>query len=125
MLCPGNLKISTKAFALQSRGNGFCTDATRLNKMTCEIKDCHLLEEMHLVFLLSTLYSLILSRLLWVSLLNALCISQLILCQYHFGMTTVGVCVSIKHTARTCPPLATSPIKWLSAGLQSCFLALH
>lgn len=49
MLCPGSLQICIKAFALQSRGNGLCTGATRLNKMTCEIKDCHLREEMHLL----------------------------------------------------------------------------
>lgn len=45
MLYPGSLQSCTKAFTLQSRGDGLCTEATRLNKMTCEIKDCHLLEK--------------------------------------------------------------------------------
>lgn len=49
MLYPGSLQIRTKAFALQSGGKGLCTEAIRLNKMTCGIKGCHLLEEMHLL----------------------------------------------------------------------------
>lgn len=49
MLYPGSLQICTKAFGLQSRGDAWCTEATRANKMTYEIKNCYLLEEMHLL----------------------------------------------------------------------------
>lgn len=49
MLYPESLQIHTKAFALQSGGKSLCTEAIRLNKMTCGIKDCHLVEEMHLL----------------------------------------------------------------------------
>lgn len=58
-------------------------------------------------------YSRILCRLLQVFSPNEFCISKLISCQIHLRLMT-GVCVAIKHTARMCPLLSTSPIKQLS-----------
>lgn len=130
MSCPQSLQSSAKMLALQSIGSClFVQWSNMLNRKTCKINEHCLLKKnirgaSYSSLPLLTITEFILPVSLCFLLLNELCSRKLIFCQYYFGLMTRGVCVSIKCAARTCPPFSALSIKWLSVGLQNCFVTL-